>query len=63
MEQVFISKVDESFIQVEADRGILMELHENFSYTIDNAMWHPDVKNHWWDGRIKLLNLRTEKFI
>ena len=56
---VYISKFDESYIHIEADRGILMELQDRFSFTVKNAAFIPAVKNKQWDGKIRLLNLRT----
>jgi superfamily II DNA or RNA helicase len=60
-DQVYISKVDESYIQIKADRGILTELSERFSFTVPNANFIPAVKNRLWDGKIRLLDLRTGK--
>jgi superfamily II DNA or RNA helicase len=60
-EQVYISKVDESYLRIRADRGILTELSDRFSFTVPNAAFIPAVKNRLWDGKIRLLDLRTGK--
>ena len=57
--QVQISRYNESFIRVEADRSVLMEMSDHFSFAVPNAHFTPSFKNRLWDGRIRLLNLRT----
>ena len=60
-DQVHISKFDESYIRIQADRSILMELSDRFSFTVPNANFLTSVKNKYWDGKIRLLNLRSGK--
>lgn len=60
MIQIRISKFSESFIHVDAERSVLMELSDRFSFTVPNASFLPAVKNRFWDGKIRLLNLRTQ---
>jgi superfamily II DNA or RNA helicase len=36
-----------------------MELSERFSFKVPNAHFMSSVRNGYWDGRIRLLNLRT----
>ena len=38
-----------------------MELSDRFSFTVPNASFLPSVKNRFWDGKIRLLDLRTGK--
>src|ERR1035437_7228483 len=38
-----------------------MEISDRFSYTVPNAAFLPSVKNHFWDGKIRLLDLRSGK--
>jgi superfamily II DNA or RNA helicase len=58
--QVRISKADESFIHIDAERSVLMELSERFSFVVPNANFLTSVRNRYWDGRIRLFNLRTK---
>lgn len=58
-EQVYISKVNESYIRIRTSRTILMELSEKFSFVVPNANFLFSVRNGRWDGHIRLLNLRT----
>ena len=58
-EKVYISKVNESYVRIKSERGILMELSERFSFTVPNASFIPSVQDRRWDGKIRLLNLRS----
>jgi superfamily II DNA or RNA helicase len=60
-ETVTISRVDETHIRIRADRAILMELSDRLSFLVPNAHFIPSVKNRMWDGKIRLLDLRTGK--
>lgn len=59
-EKVTISKVDENLIHVDADRGILMELSERFSFFADGYKFHPKVRAKVWDGKIRLFDSRSQ---
>jgi superfamily II DNA or RNA helicase len=60
-EEVRITKFDESYIQIHATRAVLMELSDRFSFTVPNANFLTSVKNRYWDGKIRLLDLRSGK--
>jgi superfamily II DNA or RNA helicase len=36
-----------------------MELSDQFSFTVPNAHHIESVKNHWWDGKIRLFDMRS----
>lgn len=38
-----------------------MELSDKLSFTAPNAFFMPSVRNHFWDGKIRLLSLKTGK--
>jgi superfamily II DNA or RNA helicase len=57
---VELRKLDEVWLHVQSDRGILREIQDHFSFEIENARFDPRVKARSWDGRIKLLNLQTQ---
>jgi superfamily II DNA or RNA helicase len=59
---IVIKKVSEVYVKVLADRGILREIYERFSFEIPNARFDPRVKNRIWDGRIRMLNLKDQTF-
>ncbi len=58
MDKVIIHKPNEAFIQVECEQGILLELHEHFSFYAKNYRWDPRFKRKQWDGKIRILRLK-----
>ena len=61
MEQdnIILEKIDEVYIKVHADRHVLMELSEYFTFFVPGYQFMPAYKNKIWDGKIRLLDLRT----
>lgn len=59
-DKVCISKVDETYIHIDAPRAILLELSDRFTFDVPNAAFIPSVKNKMWDGKIRLLNRNTQ---
>jgi len=60
MSDVKISKINEIYMYVDADRGILREIYERFSFRIPNAQFNPKVKDKIWDGFIRELSLKSQ---
>lgn len=56
---VFIAQINECFSRVVADKGLLMELSEKFTFLVEGAKWHPKVKRGLWDGKIRMLDMRN----
>lgn len=56
-----ISKANETYIRLKADRHILMELWDHFSYPHPNAAFIPAFREKRWDGKVRLLDLRSGK--
>lgn len=56
-----ITFLNHSFMRIEAERGILREIHEYFSFFAQNYKYLPKYKAGIWDGKIRLfdLNKRT----
>lgn len=54
-----ITKVNDVFMRIEGDRGLLMEISDIFTFTVPGAKYMPSVKNKYWDGKIRLFNLNT----
>jgi superfamily II DNA or RNA helicase len=52
-------KLNETFLKIECDAGIMYELKSHFSYEVAGARFHPKVKARVWDGRINLFSLRN----
>jgi superfamily II DNA or RNA helicase len=58
MEKLSISKLNESFIKVNCDKGVAQELHSYFSFRVPGYQFVPAYKNKLWDGYIKLFSLK-----
>lgn len=59
MAQVFVEHVNEVWVRVKADPGIVMELREHFTFTVPGHQFMPSFQNKIWDGKIRLLNGMT----
>lgn len=59
MELVQILKVDETYIKILADPGIIMEMSQHFTFDVPGAKFTPAYKSRYWDGKIRLLNTMT----
>lgn len=60
-EKVTLTKVDEVYLHVSADRGILREMQDHFSFFTEGYQFHPKFKAKAWDGKIRLLNLMNQR--
>jgi len=54
-----ISKVNETFVQVQCTSGVAQELNEYFSFYAPNYKFMPQYRNKWWDGKIRLFNINN----
>jgi superfamily II DNA or RNA helicase len=59
--EIILKKVDEVFMQVQCDKGLARDLYDFFSYTVPNAKFMPSVKNRYWDGKVRLFSIKTNK--
>lgn len=60
MAQINITEIDAAFIKIDAEPSILQELREYFTFKVPGAEFHPSVRNHFWDGKIRLLDTRKK---
>lgn len=58
---VYIQKENESYIRVFADPSIMQELSDHFTFEVPNARFTPKFRAKIWDGKIRLLDLRTKR--
>lgn len=58
-EIVKIEKLNDVYIKVHCDPGIMMEMSEFFTFSVPGARFMPAVRNKVWDGKIRLLNIMT----
>lgn len=59
MVDIVINKHSELFVQIIAERAILYEIKDYFSFYTENYKHLPSYKNGLWDGKIYLFNIRT----
>lgn len=61
MTDVVIEKFSNVYARVEADAAILQEMSEFFTFTAPGHQFSPAFRKKHWDGKIRLLNLRTNQ--
>lgn len=59
VEIVKIEKINDVYIKVHCDPGIMMEMSDFFTFSVPGARFMPAVRNKVWDGKIRLLNAMT----
>ena len=53
---VKVNWLDYSYVNIEAENSILMELRNYFSFEVDGFKFNPKYKYGAWDGKIRLLD-------
>ena len=57
-----LEKIDEAYYRVISDdKGLIMELSEYFTFFVPGYKFMPAFKNKMWDGKLRLLDNRTNK--
>lgn len=56
---VYITKKNESYITVQAEPHIIFELADHFTFDAPNFRFHPKFKARLWDGKICLIDRRS----
>ena len=59
MSDIRLEKVNEAFIRVHSERNIAQELSDYFTFYVPGYQFTPAFKARYWDGKIRLLDLRT----
>lgn len=59
MDKVIVTEYDEVYVKILCEPSIAREMSEHFSFYVPDYKFHPKFKIGIWDGKIKLLNLRT----
>jgi len=54
-----LEKVNEAFIRVVSERNVAQELSQYFEFYVPGYQYTPKFKARVWDGKVRLLNLRT----
>ena len=61
MTDIIVHKVDDVYVHLECERSTLREASEEFTFDVPGAKFIPSVRNKMWDGKIRLLNVNTQK--
>ena len=56
---IFLSKVNEVHLKVTCEKHIAQELSEFFTFYVPGYQFVPAFRNKIWDGKIRLLDLRS----
>ena len=59
MSDIRLEKVNEAYIRVHSERNIAQELSDYFTFFVPGYQFTPAYKARYWDGKIRLLDLRT----
>ncbi|MDD5151793.1 MAG: hypothetical protein PHC28_15160 [Flavobacterium sp.] len=62
MNEILLTKINELYIKIDSDRGIIQELSEKFSFYVEGYKFMPKYKMGIWDGKIKLFDVNTRLF-
>ena len=60
MNDITIVKKNESFVYIDAEPSILMEMSEHFCFFAPGYKFMPAFRNRLWDGKIRLLNAQDQ---
>ena len=58
---VYISKVNEVYLKLKCEKHISQEISEFFTFFVPGYQFVPAFRNRIWDGKIRLLDLRTNQ--
>ncbi|MCI0500509.1 MAG: DEAD/DEAH box helicase family protein, partial [Epsilonproteobacteria bacterium] len=59
MNSIEVLPYNQSFVRLNIDRQVAMELSEHFSFLVPGFRFMPKFKMKLWDGRIRLFNVST----
>ena len=63
METLTVKKVNEVYMTVDCDGGSCFELADYFTFTVPGMQYMPAVRNRFWDGKIRLFNAQTKRYM
>jgi superfamily II DNA or RNA helicase len=61
MNDIIINKLNEVYAKITAEKSVLKEASEYFTFFVPGYQFVPAYRNKIWDGRIRLLNLQTSQ--
>lgn len=60
-DRLCIYQIDDVHLKVDAEQWLLRELSDYFTFDVPGAKFMPSYQNKMWDGKIRLLNLHTNR--
>lgn len=58
---IVVKKENELFLNVQAEKDILLELYDQFSFFADGYKYMPAYKAGAWDGKVRVFDLRRRR--
>jgi superfamily II DNA or RNA helicase len=60
MTDIRVTKADEAFLKIEADRGILQEISDRFTFFVPGYKFMPKFRAGVWDGKVRQFDVRKQ---
>jgi len=60
-EQITVTKLTDVYLKIKAEPHIIKEASQYFTFAVPNAQFSPQFRKKHWDGKIKLLDMRSGK--
>jgi superfamily II DNA or RNA helicase len=60
MDTIIVRKLNEVYLKLDCDPGIMMEISSYFTFDVPGAKFSPAYRNKIWDGKVRLANLMTK---
>lgn len=61
MSTIIVKKVNETYLKIDCEKSILMEIKENFSFMVPGYQFMNAYKFGSWNGRIELVHLNKKQ--
>lgn len=62
MTDIMIHPKDQLKVKIECQSGLAYEIAEHFSFYVPGYKFMPRFKSGYWDGRIKMMDVRSREF-
>lgn len=59
MNEVIVTKINSSYVRIEADEDTLHDINSYFAVYADGYMFNPRYKARVWDGKIRFFSINT----
>ena len=59
-EKIYVEKYNDVYVKAYCEPGVAYELQDYFTFTVPGAKFMPQVRNKFWDGKIRLFNPATQ---